>query len=199
MNRHTWVAAALGAAVVATLTAAPAQADPPPSPVDCPTALPTSDAVDGLTGTGWTAERGTTPEPFTATVLGRLTDGIAPGVDMIMAELDSPALQRAAGAWAGMSGSPAYTAGGPLIGSGTYCPAASAPIAGIPPAESLQTLLTDDPDDAAARQARRVPVPTKLAQRLSRAGDVTTAVAAQGFSRLRTPIVVSGASGAGAQ
>jgi hypothetical protein len=52
---------------------------------------------------------GTTPEPFTADVLGRITDGIAPGVDMIMADVSSPALTRAGGVWAGMSGSPVYT------------------------------------------------------------------------------------------
>ncbi|GAB3590321.1 SpoIVB peptidase S55 domain-containing protein [Angustibacter peucedani] len=199
MSRHTWVAAALGAAVVATLTAAPAQAAPPPAPVDCPTALPTADAVDGLTGTGWTVERGSTPDTFTATVLGRITDGIAPGVDMIMADLDSPALQRAGGVWAGMSGSPVYTDGGQLIGSVSYGLSASSPIAGITPAESLQTLLSADPDDVTARSPRRVAVAPKVAQRLARTGEVTATAAAQGFSRLRTPIVVNGATGQSAQ
>src|SRR6187551_2522153 len=86
----------------------------------CPASLPTAAAVDGLTGTGYTVERGTEPAPFKATVLGRITDGIAPGIDMIMAELDSPALTRSGGVWAGMSGSPVYASGGQLIGSVSY-------------------------------------------------------------------------------
>jgi hypothetical protein len=44
-----------------------------------------------------TVETGTTPDPFAATVLGVLDDGIAPGLDMILAETDSPAIQRAGG------------------------------------------------------------------------------------------------------
>src|SRR5688572_20212237 len=102
---------------------------------ECPTALPTASAVDGLSGIGYTVERGTTPAPFTATVLGRITDGIAPGIDMIMADLESAALTRAGGVWAGMSGSPVYTSDGKLIGAVAYGLAASSPIAGITPAE----------------------------------------------------------------
>ena len=58
-------------------------------------------------------------------MLGRITDGIAPGVDMILADVSSPALTRAGGVWAGMSGSPVYTADGRLIGSVSYGLAAS--------------------------------------------------------------------------
>src|SRR3954449_5130811 len=71
-----------------------------PGPVDCPTFLPTAQAVKDLQGTGWTVDSGTSPAPFRATVLGRLTDGIMPGVDLIMAKLSSPALTAAGGVWA---------------------------------------------------------------------------------------------------
>ena len=59
-------------------------------------------AVNGLT-----VSRGVDPEPFTGTIAGVLEDGIAPGVDMILAELSSTAIDRN-GIWAGMSGSPVY-------------------------------------------------------------------------------------------
>ncbi|HYN30280.1 MAG TPA: hypothetical protein VES95_10490 [Dermatophilaceae bacterium] len=181
------------------LAAGPATAadDPLPQPVDCPTALPTTDAVDGVTGTGWTVDKGTVPAPFTATVLGRITDGILPGVDMIMAELDSPAVNAAGGVWAGMSGSPVYAPDGRLIGSVSYGLAAASPVAGITPAEGLATLF-DDPDDVAARARATVAVPKSAAGRLARTGEVTAAEAEQGFRRLPVPLSVSGVSGPGA-
>jgi hypothetical protein len=189
------VSAALLAGLAASAPATAAEGDPLPLPVDCPTALPTTDAVDGVTGTGWTVERGTAADPFSARVLGRIADGIAPGVDMIMADLDSPALQRAGGVWAGMSGSPVYTEDGRLIGSVSYGFAASS-IAGITPADSLATLFAD-PDDAAPAPAR-VRVPGSTARRLARTGEVTAAEAAQGFRPLPLPLSVSGVSGPGA-
>jgi hypothetical protein len=36
-----------------------------------------------VAGTGFTVEKGTTPDPFSAEVIGRITDGIEPGTDMI--------------------------------------------------------------------------------------------------------------------
>lgn len=72
----------------------------------CPEALPTAEVVKGTVGRGLTVEQGSVPEEFTATVLGRITDGIAPGIDMIIADVESPAVARAGGIWAGMSGSP---------------------------------------------------------------------------------------------
>lgn len=198
MRVHPAVAVmAATASIAASLAVAPAStagaANPPaPAPVNCPTSLPTSDAVDGVTGTGWTVERGTTPEPFTAIVLGRLTDGIAPGVDMIMADLDSLALRRAGGVWAGMSGSPVYATDGRLIGSVSYGLAASSPIAGLTPAEALGTLLTADPDDALAGARTRIGVGPQAARRLARTGEVTSAEAARGFTRLPMPLTVSG-------
>jgi hypothetical protein len=169
------------------------------APIDCPDAFPTADAVDGVTGTGFTVERGTTPQPFSATVLGRVTDGIAPGVDMILADLSSPAITRAGGVWAGMSGSPVYTQDGRLIGSVSYGLAPSSPIAGITPASEMFKLLDLDAAQARAAAAKlkdKVAVGKATAQRLARTGDVTAAEAQAGFSRLRLPVTVSGA-GAG--
>lgn len=188
--------------VVGGLTAAPGSAG---GPVACPTALPTSQAVDGLKGTGYTVERGTTPAPFTATVLGRITNGIGPGVDMIMAELDSPAIQRA-GVWSGMSGSPVYTKDGKLIGAVAYGLSWSpSPIAGITPATQMKDLLklgtagAATPEAAAAAAGpEQVPVPAAAAKRIAATGEATTAQASGGFVRLKVPVTVSGLSGASA-
>ena len=103
---------ALAAAVVVAGSMAgdsAALAAPPADP--CPAVMPVSEveaaanAAEPLVATGLTVSKGTEPEPFQARVLGVLTDGIAPEVDMILVEADSPALDRVGGIWAGMSGS----------------------------------------------------------------------------------------------
>jgi hypothetical protein len=162
------------------------------APIACPDAFPTAQAVDGVTGTGFTVERGTTPEPFTANVLGRITDGIAPGIDMILADVSSPALTRAGGVWAGMSGSPVYTADGRLIGSVSYGLAASSPIAGITPAADMKKLLDNPAGFGALKQ--KVAVSKATAERIARTGDVTAAAAQSGFTRLKVPVTMSGVS-----
>lgn len=78
-----------------------------------------SEITAGLTGTGPAVTEGNTPEAFGAEVLGVLRNAIWPGVDMIIAELDSPAVDRY-GVWAGMSGSPVYADDGRLIGAVSY-------------------------------------------------------------------------------
>jgi len=156
--------------------------------------------VKDLRATGWTVDSGTTPEPFSATVLGRLTDGIAPGVDLIMARLSSPALTAAGGVWAGMSGSPVYTSDGRLVGSVSYTLAPNTMVAGITPAQQLGTLLSADPDDprrVAGGRARIRPDAATVAA--LQAAGVARAQATQGFSRLPVPVTVSGATSPGAR
>lgn len=207
MKARSVSAALAGFMLVGVITAAPGSAAG--GPVACPAPLPTKQAVDGLKGTGYTVERGTAPAPFSATVLGRITDGIAPGVDMIMAKLDSPAVKRA-GIWKGMSGSPVYTKDGKLIGAVAYSMSlAPSPIAGITPASQMRDLLKlgtgaktaeqGAADPAAAAGAERVGVPEAAAQRLAETGDVTQAQAGAGFVRLKVPVTVSGLGGASSQ
>lgn len=186
MNRSRAACGFITAAAVSGLLVALPAAASSAATTDCPTALPTVDAVDGLTGTGYTVERGTTADPFSATVLGRITDGIAPGVDMIMADLSSPALERAGGVWAGMSGSPVYTEDGQLIGSVSYGLAASSSIAGITPAEDLLALrpVTDGADT--------ISVTARSAARIAETGEASKSLAAKGFERLPVPISASG-------
>jgi hypothetical protein len=186
------VSGLLIAVPAATSSATAATAGPA---TNCPAAFPTTDAVDGVKGTGYTVEKGTKADPFTATVLGRITDGIAPGIDMIMADLDSPALERAGGVWAGMSGSPVYTADGKLIGSVSYGLASPSSIAGITPAADMLA-LRNDPSNArragSTEANEKVAVTSAKADRLVRTGSVTKSVASQGFVRLSTPVTAVG-------
>jgi hypothetical protein len=189
MTRSRLTSGVLVSAVISgALIAAPA-ISAQAAATDCPASFPTASAVDGVTGTGYTVERGTTADPFTATILGRIKDGIAPGIDMIMADLDSPALTRSGGVWAGMSGSPVYATDGRLIGSVSYGLAASSPIAGITPAADMKKLLT-----APAAANTKIKVSAKTARRIAKTGDVSAAVADDGFVQLKVPVSVSGAT-----
>jgi hypothetical protein len=189
MTRSRLAAGVLASAVVSGALIAVPGVSANAATTNCPTSFPTASAVDGVIGTGYTVERGTTADPFTAKILGRITDGIAPGIDMIMADLDSPALTRSGGVWAGMSGSPVYSSDGRLIGSVSYGLAASSPIAGITPAEDMKKLLS-----APATAKARIKVSARIAQRIAKTGEVTTAAADDGFTRLKVPVSVSGAS-----
>jgi hypothetical protein len=156
----------------------------------CPEAFPVADLTVGQVGEGLTVETGTTPDPFTATVLGVLDDGIAPGLDMILVEADSPALQRAGGVWGGMSGSPVYAADGRLIGAIAYGLAGASTIAGITPAADMYTLL--DRPGSAPVAAAEIDLPADLERRVVASGAATAAEAAAGMQQLPIPLGVSG-------
>jgi len=103
----TRVVLAVLLAVTLLLSVLTPSANGQPAADDCPAAVPMSQVTAGLTGSGLTVTEGNTPEAFGAEVLGVLRNAIWPGVDMIIAELDSPAVDQY-GVWAGMSGSPVY-------------------------------------------------------------------------------------------
>lgn len=198
VKRTSYTVAGLAAVLAFTgIGAAPGQAAVT-APVDCPQPFPTPQAVDGVAGTGFTVEKGTTPAPFSADVLGRITDGIEPGTDLIMAKLSSPALTRAGGVWAGMSGSPVYSSDGRLIGAVAYVLASNTDIAGITPAESMFPLLTTASSSRArsGAGASRIAVPSAVAKKLSAQG-VSRQAANEGFRRIALPLSVSGGAGAG--
>ncbi|MFE7408694.1 SpoIVB peptidase S55 domain-containing protein [Isoptericola sp. NPDC057559] len=157
-----------------------------PTP-DCAAPFPVADVVGGAPVTGLTVSKGTTPQSFTGEVLGVLSDGIAPDLDMIVAELHSPAIDAAGGIWQGMSGSPVYAEDGRLIGAVAYGLAfGSSPVAGITPYEDMQGYL------GAAKAAPEVAVGTRLATRIAAETDVTKAEAAQGLRQLPMPMGVGG-------
>ena len=174
-------------ATAGAVTTSPAQSVPPTG--DCPTAFPVADLVEDQAVEGLTVTKGTTPTEFTGKVIGVLDDGIAPGLDMIMMELDSPEIQRVGGIWQGMSGSPVYdTATGDLIGAVAYGLSwGPSPVAGITPYEKMDDYL-------AAPSAAQVAVGRATASRIAAESDVTQGQASDGFSRLRIPRVFSGVS-----
>ncbi len=189
MSRFVGPAAlALGLASLApVLGDGAAHADPTP---DCATAFPVADVVDGQAVHGLTVSHGTTPEPFTGEVLGVLEDGIAPGLDMIMMRLESPALDEAGGIWQGMSGSPVYDdTTGDLIGAVAYGLAwGTTPVAGVTPFEDMDDYLE------APAAVRRVEVTRADARAIAATGEVTVRQAAQGFRHLPVPMGISGVS-----
>jgi hypothetical protein len=166
----------------AAVTSGPAQAAPVE---DCATAATIADLAAGDDVTGLTVSSGTTPEGFTGEILGVYEDGIAPGIDMVMAELTSPAIDDAGGIWQGMSGSPVYDTAGDLVGAVAYGLAwGTTPVAGITPYEKM--------DDYLPGTSPRVKVPSRIARTIAARTDVTREQAARGFSELKMPLGVSG-------
>lgn len=165
-----------------TVVAGPATSAEPAG--DCTPAFPVAELETGDAVTGLTVTRGTTPEPFTGEVLGIQEDGIGPDLDMVMVEVDMPAVAKA-GIWQGMSGSPVYAADGRLIGAIAYgLSFGPSPVAGITPFEDM--------DDYLAEAPARIRVGKATAARIARATGVTRAQAAQGFRQLPMPVAVSG-------
>ncbi|HKE99221.1 MAG TPA: SpoIVB peptidase S55 domain-containing protein [Actinomycetes bacterium] len=177
---------ALGAAPAAV--AAPGD---PPAPAPCPAPVPVAQVTKGLTGYGLTVSEGTRPERFSVQVLGVLKDGVAPGVDMIIVNTDSPALEKAHGIWAGMSGSPVYTDDGRWVGAVAYgLSAGPSKIGGLAAAEDMAKLLGEG---AAQVQTRdQVPLTRALQTQVADTPDATARQAAAGLARLPVPLGVSG-------
>jgi hypothetical protein len=152
----------------------------------CDTAYPVASVTQGQAVTGLTVTSGRTPTGFTGQVLGVLTDGIEPGVDMIMMRLTSTEIDRVGGIWEGMSGSPVYAADGRLIGAVAYGLAyGTTPVAGITPYEDMQQY-------AGTPAPTKVHIPDAAARTVARAAGLSTDQANQGFTELRVPIAVAG-------
>lgn len=178
-------AAVVAAGTATTALGSSAQAAPTP---DCKAPYPVASLTQGAPVNGLTVSQGVTPAPFTGEVIGVLDDGIAPGLDMVIVDLDSPAIQAAGGIWQGMSGSPVYHSDGRLIGAVAYGLAwGPSPIAGVTPFEDM--------DDYMATAKPRADVDGETAQAIADASDVTAAQAQQGFEPLG---VATGVSGVGA-
>jgi SpoIVB peptidase S55 len=174
---------------------APAAVAAPP-PAVCPTDTMSIDAVrtasagpTGFHATGWTVSRGTEPEEFDVQVLGVLNDGVAAGVDMIMVEASGPAVDKAGGIWAGMSGSPVYSDDGKFIGAVAYGLAfGPSKIGGLAAGGDMVDVLAGNvPPSASLRK-----LPAGLRREMVATGAVTARQAASGPERLRTPLAVSG-------
>jgi hypothetical protein len=193
----TLLAASLVAATPATaapLAAAPLATAPA---ADCAAPFPVGEVTSGAPVTGLTVSKGTTPQEFTGEVLGVVADGIAPGLDLIVAELDSPAIEKAGGIWQGMSGSPVYAQDGRLIGAVAYGLAAgSSPVAGITPFGDMARYLGGAGGGSAPTTVK---VGSTMANRIAAQTDATRAEAGQGLRQLPMPVGVGGISLARAQ
>ncbi|GAB3657350.1 hypothetical protein GCM10027589_17360 [Actinocorallia lasiicapitis] len=140
----------------------------------CPADYPVAKVKAGLAGYGLTVVKGTEPERFSWKVLDVLADGIAPGVDLIVVETESPAIDKVGGIWAGMSGSPLYTSDGRILGALSYGFAGGpSKLAGITPAGDMRRLLP-----------AKVAVSARTARALRAPGA--------GLSQLPVPLGVSG-------
>jgi hypothetical protein len=164
--------------------ASPSQADPG----TCDTAYNVADLTAGQAVTGLTVSSGTTPSDFSGQIIGVITDGVEPGVDLVMAKLTSPDID-ANGIWEGMSGSPVYDqATGDLIGAVSYTLSyGQTSIAGITPWQDMEKY-------AGTPAPTLVRVPTSAARAIAGHSAVTAAQAAQGFHELTAPSVVAGVS-----
>lgn len=118
---------------------------------DCAVPFPIAELTAGQAVTGLTVHQGTSPSSFSGTVVGVLKDAIAPGLDVVLARLSSPEIDRVGGIWKGMSGSPVYAADGRLIGAVAYgFTSGPTKVAGITPYAAMDDYL------AAGLTARRL-------------------------------------------
>ena len=180
----------------ASVVSAPAAQSAPPVE-DCTTAFPVADVKvdDPVTALSVSPQphdiaSHTVPRTFTGTVLGVVTDGIAPGIPMVMVEFTPPSPDKIGGIWQGMSGSPVYASDNRLLGAVAYgLSYGPSWIAGVTPFEDM-----DDYLDPGTAPARTVKVTDAQARAIARSTDVTAAQAAEGFSQIRMPRGVSGLS-----
>ncbi len=169
------------------------------APIDCPKAFPDAKVVKGLKGTGFSVSSGTKPQPFSATVIGKLNDFPEPGAYVTLARIASPAVTAAHGDWAGISGSPVYAADGRLIGSTSYSFGANSDIIGLTPASALLPVLDGVPG-AAARAQKALSGPahrnlTRAQVQAATEAGVPAAAADAGISRNPVTLSVSGRVG----
>lgn len=166
--------------------------------------MPVADVRKGMVGEGLTVYSGTEPERFTAEILGVLDNGIAPGRDMIIVRVSGPVIERAGGAWYGMSGSPVYV-DGKLVGAFAWgLTFGTTDLGGLTPAEDMVKVLgypESAPEDDSEQEGtpptysrRTVRVSPRMQARLARRSAATERQVAGGFRQLLTPFSVSGLS-----
>ncbi len=146
--------------------------------------------------TGLSVTSGTTPEQFTGSYLGYIADALGTGKDLLLFRLSSSVIDgtgglKAAGIWAGMSGSPVYDGDGNLIGAVAYSlNSDNLPVAGVTPAEYMKTI--GSPAVGAAKTVRATSSNLKVASAATRIAG--TSLAASTYAPVKTVNVAGGAA-----
>jgi len=174
-------------------------ATPAPAAVECsttPAVLPASQIHAGMTGTGLTTVQGSTPTSFSITVIGTLVDAVLPGRDLVIFEITGPQsfLDQAYGMFYGMSGSPIFI-NGQLAGAASYRFSFSDAAIGLfTPAEDMVEIVR--PAGSTPAMPTSVALTPAARRAVAAAAGVTAAEAPAIAQILRTPLAVSGMSGA---
>ncbi len=183
-------AALLAALLVTTgLVAHPMPADADEA---CPPTFPLADVQPGQQGTGLSVVQGTEPVPFDVEIVDVLHDALAPGLPLVVVEVDSPEIDRVGGVWSGMSGSPVLV-DGQLLGALAYgFSAGPSRLAGVTPAAALRAVTDRPAPDPPLELAEQVTMSPRVRARATDEGLSTTA--ARRMDMLRLPLQVSGPS-----
>jgi hypothetical protein len=188
-----------GIALVGALAITPANSAPT---TDCPTVMPVADVEAGMSGTGYTVSKGTTPEPFDAEILGVYPDALLPGRDLILAEVHSTAIDKVGGVWFGMSGSPVYvTQGGTekLVGAVAFgFSFGPSQVIGLTAAEDMAKVLGYVAGAGAPRIPAKVRLSASMQQDVAEATSTTASEIPDSLVQLKVPVSVSGAGVPGA-
>jgi hypothetical protein len=191
MRRRVCALAVAGTMVLATAPVAAEEVVV--GPIDCPEVRPVGSLSPGDEGQGYTVSRGTEPEPFDVEVVDVLADALAPGIPLILVEVDSPEIDRVGGIWAGMSGSPVYV-DGQLIGAVAYgFSFGPSKLGGVTPASAMLAVpgrptLPPPPGPA------RVRLPDDVRD-LAVTGHGVSRSASGSMQPLRVPVRLSGPTG----
>ena len=188
------------ALALAGLLPSAAAAQPAP-PVPCPAVMPTSEvaaatgAGAALPASGLTVAQGTEPEPFDVRVLGVLPNAVAPGIEMIVVEVDSPTLRRVGGIWQGMSGSPVYAADGRWIGAlARRLSFGTSRIGGLASAEDMARVLTYAGEAPGLSAQRAVRLPPRIRRAVSADAGASERELDSGLAPLPVSLAASGVS-----
>jgi hypothetical protein len=195
MRRRTWAGATglLGVAALAAagLTGGAGTASATTACDTPPAVFPESSLKAGMTGTGYTVVKGTTPASFKVKILGVLPDGIAPGVDFVAVQVSGSAV-ASTGIAAGFSGSPVYI-NGKLAGAISYGFDASDPsIGGMTPAQPMMDLFGYPTGGAVPAAAPAVKLTPALRSAVSSAAGVASSSLPASAHQLSVPVAVSG-------
>jgi hypothetical protein len=184
-----WAAAA-SIASLALLSIVPATSPAVAAGMACtdpPAVFPISRVANGQTATGWTVLQGTTPESFTVTLLGVLTDAIAPGRDAILVKASGANIDAIGGMGPGFSGSPVYR-NGQLVGSISYGLGGDPHYGALTPGQDLVNVLLEP--SARVASAERIRLSRAARDLIARDAGMPLSSVSSTLSQIPLPLAV---------